>query len=198
VLELWRKLEPNPQRFREMARLLAIEIDHSYDLREALYDQATRYYRERSADRGGLLFLLARIDGYGRTPVNWKNFAATYGAPIGAPELSSFFDQSYLAFEEFKNLADALGAVPSPGALVATKLRRYLDDPLAASDVRTREIVLRAIVSTLDRRGHRPGLNALRAELHAYVGSDPTRERLFREVLAQVDASAAEERKSHP
>ena len=196
VLDLWRKLEASPARFREMARLLAVEIDHSYDLREALYDQATRYYRDRTADRGALLFLLARVDGYGRTPINWKNFAATYGAPLDTPELSSYFDQSYLAFDEFKNLLDALGSVPSPGTIVASKIRRYLDDPLAASDTRTREMVLRAIISTLDRLGDAPGLAALRTELHAYVGNDPTRERVFREVLSLVDTSAAKNGKS--
>ena len=190
VLELWRKLEPSPAKFREMTRLLGIEIDHSYDLREALYDQATRYYRERNADRGVLLFLLARIDGYSRTEVNWKNFAPTYGGAISGSELSGFFDQSQLAFEEFGNLVPALGDVSSPGTIIAGKVRRYLDEPLG-NDARTRGGTLRGIVSVLDRLDDRAGLVAMQGELYAYVKNDPTRERVFRDLLAQVDAGAA-------
>jgi hypothetical protein len=181
VLELWRVLENKPARFRELTRLLAVEINHSYALREALYDQTTRYYRTRAADRGALLFLLARIDGYSRTSVNWKHFAGTYGADITEPELATYLDQSYLAFEEFKNLDPALRG--SPGSVLAPKIRQYLDDPAVHHDLRSAPMVLRAIISVLARRKDEAGLLALQVELEHYVGKDPTRERTFRDIL---------------
>jgi hypothetical protein len=195
VLDLWKRLEATPQRFRALTRLLAVEIDTSYDLRESLYDQATRYYRERPADRGALLFLLARIDGYGRTLVNWKAFAATYGAPIADQDLATYLDQSFLAFEKLKNLSDALGSLSSPGTLVAGKLRRYLDDPEA--DQRMRPMVLSGIISLVAELHDSRGLTALQNELKAYVGADPRREREYRDVLEELSRKMAAEPRGH-
>jgi hypothetical protein len=185
VLELWQKLERSPARFRELTRLLAIEIDHSYDLREALYDQGTRYYRSRPDDRGVLLFLLARIDGYSKTEVNWKNFAATYGAPITDQELTVYFDQGHLAFEEFRNVKQGLGPGSSPGTIIAARLRRYLEDPLV--EPRTRGMIVQGLVTSVDDLGDQRGFEALERELRAYVGNDPGRERTFRDLLERID-----------
>jgi hypothetical protein len=184
VLELWRKLEPNAELFRELSRLMAIEIDVSTELREALYDQTTLYYRARPADRGVLLFLLSRIDGHGRTSVNWKSFTEVYGAPISDRELDTYLDQSYLAFLEFKNLAPALSG--SPGKVLAPKISRFLDDPGLREQPSTRGIVLGAIASTLSQLGDLAGLAALRVEVERYVGTDPGRERQFRDALASL------------
>lgn len=184
VFDLWKRLEGTPARFRALARSFALEIDTSYDLRELLYDQATRYYRERAADRGVLLFLLARIDGYSRTDVNWKSFAATYGAPISEAELGTYLDQSFLAFEKLRNLEAALGTVSSPGSVVAARLRRYLDDP--ETEQRTRPMVLRGIVGLVAELNDARGLTALQAELKAYVGTDPGREREYRDALEEL------------
>jgi hypothetical protein len=185
VLELWQKLERHPARFRELTRLLGVEIDHSYDLREALYDQATRYYRTRPEDRGVLLFLLARIDGYSRTEVNWKNFAATYGAPITEQELAVYFEQSHLAFEEFRNVKQGLAPGGSPGTVIAARLRRYLDEPYV--EPRTRVMVVSGLVTTVDDLGDVRGFQALEAALKGYVGTDPARERTFRDLLETID-----------
>jgi hypothetical protein len=186
VLELWQKLERSPARFRELTRLLAIEIDHSYDLREALYDQATRYYRARPEDRGVLLFLLARIDGYSRTEVNWKNFAATYGAPITDQELAVYFDQSHLAFEEFRNVKQGLApGSGSPGTLIAARLRRYIEDPNV--EPRTRGMIVSGLVTMVDELGDERGFAAVERELRAYVGTDPGRERTFRDLLESIE-----------
>jgi hypothetical protein len=189
VLELWQKLEQSPARFRELTRLLGVEIDHSYDLREALYDQATRYYRARPEDRGVLLFLLARIDGYSRTEVNWKHFAATYGAPISDRELAVYLEQSHLAFEEFRNLVEGLAPGSSPGTVLAARLRSYLDEPNV--EPRSRTMVVSGLVTTVDDLGDARGFQALEAALRAYVGTDPGRERTFRDLLETIDRRKA-------
>jgi len=185
VLELWRRAEKVPARFRELTRLYAVEIDRSTYLREALYDQTTRYYREKPEYRGELLFLLSRIDGYGRTEVNWKNFAATYGAPITMRELSTYLEQGPLAFERFRQLQHALPAGSSPGSLLAQRLKRYLDDPVGEKS--GRPMVVRVVASVLQKIGDRPGLEAFARELRTYVGTDPQRERVFRDTLAEVE-----------
>jgi len=49
--------------------LIGIHIGVSYDLYEAVYDEAALMWKKRPADRGLYLFLLARVTGYGRTQV---------------------------------------------------------------------------------------------------------------------------------
>lgn len=199
LTELWRRSESTPARFRELTRMYGAGIDGSTKLREALYDQATRYYRTKADYRGELLFLLARIDGYGRTEVNWKNFAATYGAAIGERELGVYLEQSYLAFQTFHRLADALPRDSSPGLVVARRLRRYLADPNAEADGPSgRVVVLRSIGQVLQRIGDRAGLEAFANELRGYVGADPARERTYRDVMAELDSlRQAPARKDH-
>lgn len=188
VLALLRQFEPHRAQWRELVRLLATEIDASDELREALYDQATRYYRERPEDRGVLLFLLARIDGYGRTPVAWQDFAPTYGSEISSSELATYLDQSYLAFEKFGSIVPALDGRESAGAVVASKLRGYLDSPWGRRDLIVRGSVLAGIGNELARVRDVDGLQRMRQELRAYIGSDPTRERQLRDTSERLSS----------
>ncbi len=100
VLELWQKLERTPARFRELTRLLAIEIDQSYDLREALYDQATRT-TTRVPRIAACSCSCSPASTATATEVNWKNFAPRTARQITDQELAVYFEQSHLAFEEF-------------------------------------------------------------------------------------------------
>lgn len=188
VMALLRQFEPHRAEWRELVRTLAIEIDASDELREALYDQATRYYRERPEDRGVLLFLLARIDGYGRTPVAWQDFAPTYGARISSSELATYLEQGYLAFEEFHSITPALDGQQSAGAVVASKLRGYLDSPVGKRDLLGRGLVIANIGSELARVRDVDGLQRLRQELRAYIGNDPTRERQLRDAAERLSS----------
>jgi hypothetical protein len=188
ILELLQRLEPHRAQWQELVRRLALEIDASDELREALYDQTVRYYRARPADRGVLLFLLARIDGYDRTPVAWKDFASTYGAKITTSELATFLEQSPLAFEKFRLLAPAFDGNGSPGSVVATKLSAYLGSAAAGRDMQLRGRILSTLADELKKLNDWEGLERLNQELRRYIGSDPGRERELRDLNAELRA----------
>jgi hypothetical protein len=187
VLDLWQLLGADSALFTEMTRLLAGEVDRSTELRVALYDQSVQYFRARPRERGVLLFLLARIDGHGRTEVNWEHFEQIYSASIEAEHLTVYLEQGPLAFEELRELWPALGKGWSVSDVIARSLPRYLEAPMAERYDGTRASVLRGIGSSSARYDTVAGLLKVRGVLQAFVQNDPRRERVFRDALKSMD-----------
>jgi hypothetical protein len=200
VLDLWRRLERSPKRFKEMASLLAVEIDHSTELREALYDATTRHYHTRPSDRGELLFLLSRIDGYGRTEVNWKRFEEIYGARISAANFATYLEQGTLAFEELHQLWPALGQGWSVADVIVKYLPSYLDAPMAEQYEGTRTTIVRRIGRNVAEHDSLQGLKKLRELLEAHVLDNPQRERRLRYALDSIrdDVEQLERKSAQP
>lgn len=199
VLDLWQRLERSPKHFKQMATLLAVEIDSSTELREALYDATTRYYHTRPDERGELLFLLARIDGYGRTEVNWERFEEIYGAKIGPSHFATYLQQGTLAFEELSQLWPALGQGWSVSDVLVKHLPSYLEAPMDERHEGSRTTIVRRIGKNVAKHDTLAGLKKLRDLLEAHVRGNPQRERRLRYALDSIRDDVEQlERKSQP
>ena len=128
--------------------------------------------QERAAEAAELL--LARLG----IPAAQADRLQTIPAEQIVAALSGRSDISlrYVPVVDGKTLP-ALDPRVSPGPIAAAKLRCYLDSPWAGRDLQTRVRVITGIESELARVNDRQGLERLRDELRAYVGSDPGRER---------------------
>ncbi|MEM9075346.1 MAG: hypothetical protein AAGE52_43015, partial [Myxococcota bacterium] len=94
IMEAWRHFESNLAQWNAATRVLAELIDYSrQDLRNELYDDAARLWRESPDKRGSLLYLLAAMS-HPRSSrsglVRWEEFRRVFGGTVGASEFGAF------------------------------------------------------------------------------------------------------------
>ncbi len=124
VHELWRMLEDDPAAWAIATRVLG--DDHVIGGHSPwVADELERLWRERPAQRGVLLYLLARSDPDARQEAIWGRFAKRFGARPSVRDLEAFLDTSPLSMG---CLAGPLGVVDgSPVGAVLDRLDRHLD-----------------------------------------------------------------------
>ncbi|MEM6993343.1 MAG: hypothetical protein AAF721_22715 [Myxococcota bacterium] len=127
-LQLLRLLEPDAATWRMGAEI----VGEHYVQRGADWvpSEVERLWRKRPADRGALLFLLAKHDPDGREEEVWGRFAKRYGSLASGKDFAAFLGASPTAWSCLGGVFKALAPGVKKGAVIASKMGAFLDgDP---------------------------------------------------------------------
>lgn len=175
------------------ARVLGEQVGSGgTDLYEAVYDKAATLFRRSPKDRGIALFWLVAVSGYGRTRVNWKDFAATYGAPIDQRTFAAYMSQGPNAFDNISDVWPALTTF-SRWAVIKPHVGAYLR-VLEADDHGSPYQVFENIASVMADAREPRDLAKMQSYFKDRARKSPGNERKMRHMLEALDRRLAQAR----
>jgi hypothetical protein len=188
VLDAWRFFESDARQWGIASRVLAELMDHSrQNLRNEMYDDAARLWRQDPAKRVAILYVLASMEDPRSAYTNivrWNDFSRTFGPPASRRDLDAFLAYGEGALVRVSAIVPAL----APGVNVADALAPHLDGAMGDDSIRRRHSyfphqVLRDLVEALREKNDNASLGRLRAFLEARIRQHPSEQRALETLL---------------
>ncbi len=169
VVTLWRALAPYPPAWRTASQVVIEELLADGRKKADLVGEAERVWAALPDRRGTALYLMAKadagLDAY-YADDRWGTFERRFGAPVSPAEFAAMLDASPLAIQVASVVWPALSKGWPRGDVLASRLDRFLDQPIARGGVG--EEPARTVRSLLERVCAE-GSSADLARLHAVL-----------------------------